>query len=620
MNYVRLLIALFGIFFFGLFGVQREVRADEVIGNYRGAEVRLYEMWNARSQSYDYMVLVVPNKGRSKYPVVAMNNPYMIMHGAWSRNEVDKFWTSIAHTPGVKYDVSLPQQNRIYQCFSPTGECPVVALGPALMTDVRSLANLFGEVGGRPLFEQLLDDGYAIAVIMNVSYQARDVVSLFIGVRNALFRLKSLPMIDANRVGIMGGSQGGTLSVLPLAFPSEDLHLAASVSLFGASNLKEHFDYNMGVEALQPSHLWRETWNFFAPGLNRVIPAFGMDRNGPLWQFTKFDSIASRFHTPLLMLHGTDDCMVNVDQTTGQFDALRNYGRITNKWVWENGPAPLATVSIPACGHGTTDRNWQVKSQVLTGNFFLTYMPPDQTVIRRVPEDVNLLEMFYDFAESYEGAGTRERENILGLIAQASNPKIQYVSSDPLVPSGRGDQVGAVVKEYTFANWKNRGGVVTVLVPQDLNLLDAFYGYADAYFRPGVTPTEQARILGLVNERANPRIIYRSNDPRVPSGTGDVVVPQVVNYVIATYNNRLTTVRVPQDLNLLDAFYSYADAYFRPGVTPTEQARILGQVNEKANPRIMYVSSDPRIPTGTGDVVVPQVVNYVIATWQNRLR
>lgn len=537
MSRVNRLFVFFSIFL-ALFGVQGEATADEVIGNYHGAEIRLYEIWNVRSQSYDYMVLVVPNKGRSKYPVVAMNNPYMIMHGAWSRNEVDKFWTSIGHTPGVKYDVSLPKQNQIYKCYTPTGECPVVALGPALMTDVHSLANLFGEVGGRPLFEQMLDDGYAIAIIMNVSYQARDVISLFVGVRNALFKLKSLSMIDENRVGIMGGSQGGSLSVLPLAFPSMDLHLAASASLFGAYDLKEHFEYNMGVEVIQPPHIWRETWNFFVPGLNRIIPTFGEDRNGPLWQLTKFDSIASRFRTPLLMLHGTDDCMVNVGQTTGQYDALKTYNQKTNKWVWENGPAPINTSSVPACGHGITDQNWQVKSQVLVGNFFLANMPPDQKVIRRVPEDVNLLEMFYEFAERYDNAGDSDRENILGLIAQASNPRIQYVSSDPLVPSGTGDQVGAIVKEYTFSTWRNRDEVKTVLVPQDLNLLDVFYGYADAYFRSGVTPAEQARILAQVNERANPRIMYISSDSRIPTGTGDVIIPHVVSYVVATWHNR----------------------------------------------------------------------------------
>jgi hypothetical protein len=212
-----------------LFSTHTGAQTSSPVGRYQGVEVNLYQVWNSNSGMYDYFVVAIPEKGRPNYPVILWNAPYTVMPAPPSRNNIDAVWTATVHTNAIHYDVSLRPSWRFYGCNTPNGDCPIAAVGTMPLADLSSLANISGDVSNNTLLDQMFQDGYAVAVVLNGFYRANDAVSMMVGVRNALFTLANNPKIDRRRRGLIGRSLGGELAIHPLAFPSDDLHIAATI-------------------------------------------------------------------------------------------------------------------------------------------------------------------------------------------------------------------------------------------------------------------------------------------------------------------------------------------------------------------------------------------------------
>ncbi len=501
--------------------------APRSVGTWSGVDVQLFEVPGSLG-IYDYFVLAVPNTGKSKYPIVVVNNPYAVMPAPWSRNSTDAVWTGRVQSTSMYSDITFPDGKKIFPCD--VGDCPIFVQPSSALNDLSTLGDFGGEGKDNALINQLFQDGYAVAILMNGHYRGSDSIRVMEGVRNSIFTLKQNTKIDPQKMGIIGRSQGGQLAIHPFTFPSDDLHIAAAISESGWTDAPKFWEYAYNeLPRTQLPHLYLESQSFYAPYFNRwAASAFG--RNPSNWTLATHDSVASRFKTPLLMIHGTDDCMVPVDQTQGFFSAVKARGLSVNKWVYENRAPPLNTMPILNCAHGILDANKNTKKRVLYRNFFLAKMPLDHDV----SSDGNTLPaMMEEFADAYFKSTTNEdRENVLDLIAQASNPRIKYVSSDPLL-SGAGDSVVPVLKEKVFSTWQTR--LTVRRVPEDIDIPSLFRGYVSEYCYPWTTETRRAQIVALVLARVDQAVMYVSSDPNFPSGRGDTFIPAASNKVVTEF-------------------------------------------------------------------------------------
>ncbi len=515
---VRLFVTLMAIFF-ATFPVPVSGQTTTYVGPYKSVQVERVVTYNPGSGAYDRYVKAFPNDGKSSHPVVLFNAPYAV-------RIVDSAWVARVGAVGMYADVNLPQSRRLYPC---DGDCQIFAMPAVAENDLSRLGNVAGEIPGNTLLDRLFDEGYGVAVLLNGHYLGNDALSMMFGVQQALITLSDDSRVE--KVVIVGMSQGGQLAIHPLTFPSgvpgaipsDDPRLlrilAGAVSLAGW---------------MEPAKMWefmkKNPW-FYNSYKNRWAASFGMDPAN--WSGITYESLASRFHTPLLMIHGTDDCMVPVNQATEFFSAIKARGGSANVWVYENGPCN-ESVPITTSAHGVLDQGlnpatggrWGIGKMTLIQNFIRDKMPLDHDV----SSDGNTLPgMLDELAGKYFMSATQaERQNVLDIIAQAGNPRIQYVSSDPLL-SGAGDKVVPALKDQVFKAWQSR--ITIVRVPEDYDMKYVFYGYAARWFMSDVTPAEQAHIVASVATRANPHIIYVSEDPLF-SGRGNEVVWRISDKVV----------------------------------------------------------------------------------------
>jgi dipeptidyl aminopeptidase/acylaminoacyl peptidase len=120
--------------------------------------------------------------------------------------------------------------------------------------------------------------------------------------------LRSLPTVDAKRLGIWGGSYGGFLAALALARNSDVF--AAGVDLHGVHNWVSLLEREEGLTALSTRY---------------EKPADLQKAVDLAWQSSPVADV-NRWRSPVLFIHGDDDRNVDVSQTIDLVERLRARG------------------------------------------------------------------------------------------------------------------------------------------------------------------------------------------------------------------------------------------------------------------------------------------------------
>ncbi len=156
--------------------------------------------------------------------------------------------------------------------------------------------------------------------------------------------VKQHPTIDANRIGIYGGSFGGFMTEYLL---SHSNRFAAAVAMYGISDIAGYWGggawgYTYGDTALAGSYPWNAQKLF--------------SEHSPVYN-------ADKIHTPLLLLHGMADRNVPTVQSKELYTALKILGR------------PVELVLFPNEDHGIagTWKDW-VDHRTIMLDFFDRYL------------------------------------------------------------------------------------------------------------------------------------------------------------------------------------------------------------------------------------------------------
>ncbi len=132
--------------------------------------------------------------------------------------------------------------------------------------------------------------------------------------------LQNYKDIDPNRVGIMGGSWGGYMTLAALAFtPSE---------------------FKLGIDIVGPSDIFAAISNFakqFAEDRENINEVFGnpdtqaehLKQRSPLFS-------ADKIKAPLLILHGKHDVRVKYEESLAINDVIKKNGGIIDLHVYDN--------------------------------------------------------------------------------------------------------------------------------------------------------------------------------------------------------------------------------------------------------------------------------------------
>ena len=408
------------------------------VGSFDGHAVEVWTTPNDRGGN-EYFVLAIPAAGPGPHPVLVFVDPYTVLPCGPSSNPDDCLWNSYARQGGPFYDISLRPEWNFRPCDGGSCEVPVSGVATDL-SDLRRLADF--SMNRSDNASWALAHGYAVAVAFARHYAARDTITVVLGVVNTLEALQRLPQVNASKMAILGRSQGGELAIHALAFPGRPLNLAASVAEAGWADGRDMTDYAYrALPSAQPAGLYEVSKNFFNGFWNRLAAGFGADENGPLWGYLSRDYVAEVRTTPTLVIAGTDDAFVPATESERFYNALRDRGKDALKWIWQNGSAPLQSLSVQSIGHGAMDTNSAWKREALWRLFILNRMPSGARVTVRVPQDLDLVSAYNELAKIVKTGSSRDTENAYALASLLGNPLVCYESSDPRVPSGCGDTV-----------------------------------------------------------------------------------------------------------------------------------------------------------------------------------
>ncbi|MBI5139623.1 hypothetical protein HZA26_03370 [Candidatus Nomurabacteria bacterium] len=433
-------------------------RVVGTVGEYIGHPVYLIEAPNARSRDMDYMLGTLPRVGEAPFPVIAFLNNYSVIVPPGDTNYADHYYANLfaAGVRGFSDDL-VPPEHQFELCSTPTGKCPLAIMAPGPLWDLGTAGNVSFKPHHESNVTWALQNGYAVVVIFTRTYAGRDIQSTLLNVRNMLSTLKNFPgIIDPERIGITGGSQGGQLSIHSLIewnFDGRPIHLAASVAEVPWADVKEMFKYYFDdLPKIQPPNLYQATHDFTVGATNRLKGGLGPDTSAPTWDQMTRRNVGERLRTPVMLFGSTDDGMCPVSEIYGLHHELARRGKISYLWAFQNGAPPLTTKSVPDIVHGRVDSGHATQRQILGRYMFLKHMPPNVgRVVMHHPSEVDLVGMFREFAQVYFGEFPGNPGDVLNLVDMAANPLIWYESSDPRIPSGPSPQVIQAVIQYVLS-------------------------------------------------------------------------------------------------------------------------------------------------------------------------
>jgi dienelactone hydrolase len=140
--------------------------------------------------------------------------------------------------------------------------------------------------------------------------------------------LQSLPMVDASRIGMMGGSRGGLVTYMALKTESMNGYhnIRAAVTVGGIADLFAWADERPSiVDAL-------------------YLPQFGVTPDESPDQYAMRSAVywPRLINTPLLLLHGEADSEVSVQQSCHLYDLLIANGRTARLVTYPGDDHPLS--------------------------------------------------------------------------------------------------------------------------------------------------------------------------------------------------------------------------------------------------------------------------------------
>jgi dipeptidyl aminopeptidase/acylaminoacyl peptidase len=161
-------------------------------------------------------------------------------------------------------------------------------------------------------------------------------------VAGAAAYLRSLPEVDAERIGIWGGSYGGYMTFMAMT-KKPDLW-KAGVAWVGITDLKrlydssmEHFKYYLRLQMGDP------------------------EANADLWQDRSAINFAHQMTGKLLIVHGVNDPRCPIEQARVFRDRLLELGKVQGQ--------DFEYVELAEEGHGSTDINQKIRSYRLLVDF-----------------------------------------------------------------------------------------------------------------------------------------------------------------------------------------------------------------------------------------------------------
>jgi len=163
--------------------------------------------------------------------------------------------------------------------------------------------------------------------------------------------LASLPYVDGDRIGIMGGSYGGYMTLAALAFHPQEFN--AGVDIFGVSN-------------------WLRTLQSIPPYWESFREALYQEVGDPAKQEQMLRDISPLFHAdkiqkPLLVIQGANDPRVIKPESDEIVEAVKKNG------------VPVEYVIFPDEGHGFTKKKNEAEAYSKTLDFLNRYLKKSGT-------------------------------------------------------------------------------------------------------------------------------------------------------------------------------------------------------------------------------------------------
>jgi dipeptidyl aminopeptidase/acylaminoacyl peptidase len=150
-------------------------------------------------------------------------------------------------------------------------------------------------------------------------------------VTNLIPLLQSLPYVDPNRIGMIGGSRGGMMTYLALKNEtlSGQQRIQAAVTVGGISDLFQ-WDRDYGALYQFDSVLWRP----LVGATPEENPALFQARSAVYWP--------DLINAPLLLLHGQADNSVSPQQSVTLATLLTQQGKTARLSLYPGGDHPLS--------------------------------------------------------------------------------------------------------------------------------------------------------------------------------------------------------------------------------------------------------------------------------------
>jgi dipeptidyl aminopeptidase/acylaminoacyl peptidase len=158
--------------------------------------------------------------------------------------------------------------------------------------------------------------------------------------------LQTLPYVDAQKIGIMGGSYGGYMVLAALAFKPEEF--AVGVDLFGVSN-------------------WVRTLQSIPPYWESIRKSLYKEIGDPNTQLDSLREVSPLFHAdkivrPLIVLQGANDPRVIKPESDEIVDNIKKRNGVVEYVVFDNE------------GHGFTKKANEIRAYKAILDFLDKYL------------------------------------------------------------------------------------------------------------------------------------------------------------------------------------------------------------------------------------------------------
>jgi dipeptidyl aminopeptidase/acylaminoacyl peptidase len=212
-----------------------------------------------------------------------------------------------------------------------------VPLGPGPYPAIIHNRGGYGEVGWQTVVEivPLVEAGYVAVASQYRGNGGSEGHEDFGGndvhdVTNLITLLKSLPDVDPDRIGMMGGSRGGMMTYIALKIDtlSGQNDIKAAVTVGAMSNLLL-WDQEVGARNGYDSLLWLP----LIGATPAQAPERFIARSAVYWP--------DLINAPLLLLHGAADDSVPVRHTLMLADRLKQAGKTVSVIIYPGGDHPL---------------------------------------------------------------------------------------------------------------------------------------------------------------------------------------------------------------------------------------------------------------------------------------